>query len=73
MKFLSKSQLATTILMGAMAFPAASYAQDDFIIKLGGRLHVDYASLDSENMILMLVRQPCAALDLKGTVSLAKT
>ena len=32
-----------------MAMPQLAAAQDDFTIKLGGRLHVDYAVADSDN------------------------
>ena len=32
-----------------MAMPHLAAAQDDFTIKLGGRLHVDYATGDADN------------------------
>jgi len=44
-----KGGLAASTLAVLMAFPAASFAQDDFTIKLGGRLHVDYATGDADN------------------------
>ena len=44
-----KGGLVASTLAVLMAFPAASFAQDDFTIKLGGRLHVDYATGDADN------------------------
>lgn len=49
MTFFKKASLAaTTLTASAFVIPTAS-AQDDFTIKLGGRLHVDYASASSDN------------------------
>jgi len=49
MTFIKKAVLATSALAySALATPSA-FAQDDFTIKLGGRLHVDYASASSDN------------------------
>ena len=44
-----KSGLAVTALAAIMALPTTAQAQDDFTIKLGGRLHVDYATGDADN------------------------
>ena len=49
MTFFKKASLtATTLAPSAFVIPTAS-AQDDFTIKLGGRLHVDYATASSDN------------------------
>ena len=44
-----KGGLAVTALAAIMALPTTAQAQDDFTIKLGGRLHVDYATGDADN------------------------
>lgn len=49
MTFNLKDSLTVSILAVAMALPTVSFAQDDFTIKLGGRLHVDYATGDADN------------------------
>jgi len=49
MTFTLKRGLAVSTLAVLMAFPSVSFAQDDFTIKLGGRLHVDYATGDADN------------------------
>jgi len=46
--FLRGGIIASALAM-TMAFSPVSIAQDDFTIKLGGRLHVDYATADSDN------------------------
>ena len=49
MTFSLKAKVAaSTLVLSMMAAPTA-FAQDDFTIKLGGRLHVDYATASSEN------------------------
>ncbi|MEP6343586.1 MAG: porin [Maricaulaceae bacterium] len=49
MTILKKANMAASVLVLSMlAVPSVS-AQDDFTIKLGGRLHVDYASASSDN------------------------
>jgi len=49
MTFLKKTIMgASALAFTIMAAPSA-FAQDDFTIKLGGRLHVDYASANSDN------------------------
>jgi len=44
-----KGSLAVSTMAVLMAFPSTSFAQDDFTIKLGGRLHVDYATGSADN------------------------
>jgi len=47
-KFLGKVS-ASALLAVAMLSAETAQAQDDFTIKLGGRLHVDYAIADADN------------------------
>ena len=49
MTFTKKASLAAAGLVLSMLSPDIATAQDDFTIKLGGRLHVDYATGDADN------------------------
>ncbi len=49
MTFTQKARLAaSTLALSFMMAPGLAFAQDDFTIKVGGRLHVDYASADAD-------------------------
>ena len=50
MTFTKKASLAAaSVLTLSMMAPEIAMAQDDFTIKLGGRLHVDYANASADN------------------------
>ena len=49
MTFFKKANMAASVLVLSMMAAPSAYAQDDFTIKLGGRLHVDYATASSDN------------------------
>ena len=49
MTITKKANMAVSVLAMSMMAPGIAAAQDDFTIKLGGRLHVDYASASSDN------------------------
>jgi len=49
MTFTKKAKLAASALVLPMMAPEIATAQDDFTIKLGGRLHVDYANASADN------------------------
>ena len=50
MTFIKKASLAAaSVLTLSMMAPEIAMAQDDFTIKLGGRLHVDYANASADN------------------------
>ncbi len=49
MTFTQKASLAASMLALSMMTAEMAFAQDDFTIKLGGRLHVDYATASSDN------------------------
>ncbi len=49
MTFTKKASLAASTLVLSMMVSDFAFAQDDFTVKLGGRLHVDYASASSDN------------------------
>jgi len=49
MTFTRKASLAASVLAFSMVSSEFALAQDDFTVKLGGRLHVDYASASSDN------------------------
>ena len=44
-----KGGFAVSALAVLMALPATAFAQDDFTVNLGGRLHVDYATGSADN------------------------
>jgi len=49
MTFTKKAKMATSVLALSMMASEFAVAQDDFTIKLGGRLHVDYANASADN------------------------
>ena len=49
MTFFKKANMAASVLVLSMMAAPSAFAQDDFTIKLGGRLHVDYATASSDN------------------------
>ena len=49
MTFLKKATMAASVSVLTIMTTPSAFAQDDFTIKLGGRLHVDYASASSDN------------------------
>ena len=49
MTFTKKASLVASVLVLPMMAPEIASAQDDFTIKLGGRLHVDYANASADN------------------------
>ena len=49
MTFTQKTSLAASTLVLTLMSSNTAMAQDDFTINLGGRLHVDYATADSDN------------------------
>lgn len=49
MSFIQKASLAASTLALTLMSSNVVLAQDDFTINLGGRLHVDYATADSDN------------------------
>ena len=49
MTFIKKATMAASVSVLTIMTAPAAFAQDDFTIKLGGRLHVDYASANSDN------------------------
>ena len=49
MKFTQNASLAIPTLVLTLLSTNPAQAQDDFTINLGGRLHVDYATADSDN------------------------
>jgi len=49
MTFFKKASMGASVLVFTIMATPSAYAQDDFTIKLGGRLHVDYASANSDN------------------------
>ena len=55
-----------------MAMPHIAAAQDDFTIKLGGRLHVDYAIADSDNTDFDVSASALRRARLKGSGQFGK-
>ena len=49
MTFIKKATMAASVSVLTLMTAPSAFAQDDFTIKLGGRLHVDYASASSDN------------------------
>ncbi len=49
MTFFNKASLAASTIVLSMMVSEFAMAQDDFTVKLGGRLHVDYAIADADN------------------------
>ena len=49
MTFIKKATMAASVSVLTIMTAPSAFAQDDFTIKLGGRLHVDYASANSDN------------------------
>lgn len=49
MTFTKKTLLAGATLLSCASISNAASAQDDFTVNLGGRLHVDYATANSDN------------------------
>ena len=72
MTFFKKATMAASVSVLTIMTAPSAFAQDDFTIKLGGRLHVDYASASSDNTDLTSVQRLCDARALKVTVNLVR-